>query len=173
MDVETSHKPYADKEDLWYYCLAFPEKLQTADGAWDTPQNMSCQLLSYSVFFALPQSQFLFCFCVSFVLLYNPFHFIFIFCILSVHCTFSPLLLFQTTSCSLSHPPLTPFRSPFLSRSPDFVHMRRVYRTAVSHTVGNSQPVFFFVVIWFHNPGAWRSNLDCIYDTCVPNNSCT
>lgn len=53
MDVETSHKPYADKEDLWYYCLAFPEKLQTADGAWDTPQNMSCQLLSYSLSFLL------------------------------------------------------------------------------------------------------------------------
>lgn len=53
MDVETSHKPYADKEEMWYYCLAFPEKLQTADGAWDTPQNMSCQLLRYSLSFLL------------------------------------------------------------------------------------------------------------------------
>lgn len=81
---------------------------EITDSRWRlryTTKHVLSALKIFSVFFALPQSQFLFCFYVSFVLLYNPFHFIFIFCILSVHCTFSPLLLFRTTSCSLSHPP--------------------------------------------------------------------
>lgn len=89
-----------------------------------------------------------------FFFLKTSFHFVFILCFLSTRAP-SRLLspLSQSTSWSSSHPPPL-FHSPFLSCSPDSVHMRLFKRAAVSHTVGNSQPVVFSVVVWFHNTGA-------------------
>lgn len=118
MDVETSHKPYADKEDMWYYCLAFPEKLQTADGAWDTPQNMSCQLLRYSLSFLLFLNL---SFCSVFV--FPLFFYITLSTLFSSSVFFLSIVLFllffsfELLPALCPIPPLTPFCSPFLSLS--------------------------------------------------------
>lgn len=163
----------ADK-DIWCYCHALKEALQTPGGACAaTAQCCSSVIELKSVVFCSSFNLVPFLF-FSFLLFYASFHFIFIFCFLSSWPLFVLLsLLSLTTSCSLSHPPSL-FRSPFLSFLLSWFCAHAPFLKSSGESYCGKFPARRLLcgsLVSQHR--CWGSNLDCICDTCVPHNSCT